>query len=68
MCWKAPSIPQVGLTARDIVPQTDAPAPEAPQFGGSTDFLTAAQKKGKDALKITLEGSQGKADNNQIYF
>lgn len=61
MCFKMKmpaniQMPQVNTTARDIVPEREAKAPESPIFGddkdSSTSFVDIAKKKGVGALQI----------------
>lgn len=52
-----PSVPQVETSARDLLPETKAPEPNSPLFGDSTDYFGAITKRGKDALKITLDST-----------
>jgi len=49
MCFKV-KMPSVGLTGRDLVPQTDAPTPDSPHFGDDTS--DSPLRRGKSLLMI----------------
>lgn len=53
---KTPKVSQVTTTAKDLVSETVAEEPEAPQYGGNEDTYTKA--KGKSALKINKTKNQ----------
>ena len=58
MCFKTPTIPQpqqITTTARDLVPYTKAPVPDAPIFGGQN---TSVVNKGIKTLKIKKGGDE----------
>lgn len=53
MClFKAPSMPSMSLTARDILPKTEAETPDSPHFGTDDDLEGAIKRKGKETLTI----------------
>lgn len=59
MCFfkiKTPKITTVtqdiGMTAKDLVPETTSEEPESPLYGGLEDS-SLSKKKGKSALKVS---------------
>ena len=57
MCWKISTPSVAPVSARELVPSTQAKDPEAPAYGDSTSDYTSA--KGKNALKINLNQTGG---------
>jgi hypothetical protein len=58
MCFfkvKTPSVQAPQVPASQLVPQTDAPEPESPMYGGSED--TFNKRKGRQQLTIKRNGS-----------
>lgn len=57
MCFKVktPSVSTPSVSASQLVPQTDAPEPESPMYGGSED--TFNKRKGRNQLTIKRNSS-----------
>lgn len=55
MCWKVktPSV-NTAVSGASLVPQTDAPEPDSPEYGGTND--TFNKKKGRKQLTIERNG------------
>lgn len=49
MCFKV-KMPEVKLTGRDVLPETQSQTPDSPHFGD--DFTEAARRRGKESLMI----------------
>lgn len=59
MCFfkvATPSVQNMPITASQLLPQTEAKAPESPAYGGSDDVY---KHKGRDSLKINLNKGTG---------
>jgi hypothetical protein len=61
MCWKV-KIPKVSTTGKDLVPETNATAPDSPMMGGADEVY---KKTGKESLKIALGDT---SDTDPVYF
>lgn len=48
--WKTPKIPTPSVTARELTPSTEAPAPNSPVYGGTDAWKQ--KKRGSQALQI----------------
>jgi hypothetical protein len=61
MCWKiktpsvSTTVPTPAVAATNLVPQTEAQAPDSAQLGGSEDSFS--QKKGRKQLTIDRRNS-----------
>lgn len=70
MCLKTPKVKTqaVEVAAADLVPKVDAPAPEAPEMGGTSDSFN--HKKGRMQLNVNTEHKQREplCDNRSSLF
>lgn len=64
MClWKTPKISTTSLTARDLVPSTEANEPSSPVLGGSTEW--SKKKTGVKELQITNNNNSSNVNTYQ---